>query len=72
MDPAWAVVASALISGPLMWLLYKLDKRNTHQHGKAVDLIKSVKDDITDVKHMQIWMDRKLDRHIEQDHAIND
>lgn len=72
MDPAWAVVASALISGPLMWLLYKLDKRNTDQHGKAVDLIKSVKSDIREVKHMQVWMDKKLDRHIEQDHAIND
>lgn len=72
MDAAWAVVASALISGPLMWVLYKFDKRNTDQHGKAVDLIKSVKQDIKDVKHMQVWMDTKLDRHIEQDHAINE
>lgn len=69
MDAAWAVVVSALISGPLMWLLYRLDKRNTHQHGQAVDLIKSVKQDVKDVKSMQIWMDKKLDRHIEQDHA---
>lgn len=69
MDAAWAVVISALISGPLMWLLYRLDKRNTHQHGQAVDLIKSVKQDVKDVKSMQIWMDKKLDRHIEQDHA---
>lgn len=69
MEAAWAVVVSALISGPLMWLLYRLDKRNTHQHGQAVDLIKSVKQDVKDVKSMQIWMDKKLDRHIEQDHA---
>jgi len=69
MDAAWAVVLSALISGPLMWVLYRLDKRNTDQHGKAVDLIKSVKDDVQEVKHMQVWMDKKLDRHIEQDHA---
>lgn len=72
MDAAWAVVVSALISGPLMWLLYRLDKRNTHQHGQAVDLIKSVKEDVKDVKTMQVWMDKKLDRHIEQDHAVND
>lgn len=72
MDAAWAVVISALISGPLMWLLYRLDKRNTHQHGQAVDLIKSVKEDVKEVKSMQLWMDRKLDRHIEQDHAVND
>jgi hypothetical protein len=69
MDPAWAVVLSALISGPLMWLLYRLEKKNTDQHGKAVDLIKSVKDDVQEVKHMQVWMDKKLDKHIEQDHA---
>lgn len=69
MDAAWAVVVSALISGPLMWLLYRLDKRNTHQHGQAVDLIKSVKQDVQDVKTMQVWIDKKLDRHIEQDHA---
>ena len=72
MDAAWAVVLSALISGPLMWVLYRLDKRNTDQHGKAVDLIKSVKDDVQEVKHMQVWMDKKLDRHIEQDHAVNE
>ena len=69
MDAAWAVILSALISGPLMWVLYRLDKRNTDQHGKAVDLIKSVKDDVQEVKHMQVWMDKKLDKHIEQDHA---
>jgi hypothetical protein len=71
MDPAWAVVLSALISGPLMWLLYRLEKKNTDQHGKAVDLIKSVKDDVQEVKHMQVWIDKKLDKHIEQDHAVN-
>lgn len=69
MDAAWAVVVSALISGPLMWVLYKFDKRNTDQHGKAVDLIKSVKHDIQEVKDMQVWIDTKLDKHIEQDHA---
>ena len=69
MDPAWEVVLSALISGPLMWLLYRLEKKNTDQHGKAVDLIKSVKDDVREVKHMQVWIDKKLDKHIEQDHA---
>lgn len=71
MDAAWAVVVSALISGPLMWVLYRLDKNNTEQHGKAVDLIQSVKDDVKDVKDMQVWMDLKLDKHIDEDHASN-
>ena len=55
-----------------MWLLYRLDKRNTGQHGEAIDLIKSIKNDITEVKQIQVWTDLKFDRHIEQDHdAIN-
>ncbi len=51
-----------------MWVLYRLDKRNTSQHGQAVDLIQSVKHDVKEVKDMQVWMDMKLDKHIDQDH----
>ena len=51
-----------------MWLLYRLEKKNTEQHGSAVELIKSVKKDVSEVKDMQVWMDLKLDRHVEQDH----
>lgn len=69
MNAAWSGIIVALISGPLMWFLYQLDKRNTKQHGDAVELIKSVKGDVKDVKEMQVWMDLKLDKHIEQDHA---
>lgn len=65
---AYSAIIVALISGPLMWLLYRLEKKNTDQHGQAIDLIASVKDDIKEVKDMQIWMDLKLDRHVEQDH----
>jgi hypothetical protein len=71
MDTEWAVVASALISGPLMWLLYRLDKRNTKQHGESVNILKSVQEDVKDVKDMQVWMDLKLDKHIKEDHANN-
>lgn len=68
MDATWSAVMVALISGPLMWLLYRLDKRNTDQHGEAVELIKSIKQDITEVKQIQVWTDLKFDRHVEQDH----
>lgn len=71
MTAAWSGILVALISGPLMWVLYRLDKRNTHQHGQAVDLIKSVKHDVKEVKDMQVWMDLKLDKHIDQDHHAN-
>ena len=69
MNAAWSAVIVALISGPLMWVLFRLDRRNTEQHGQAVNLIKTVKKDVEEVKDMQVWMDKKLDRHIEQDHG---
>ena len=65
---AYSAIIVALVSGPIMWLLYRLDRRNTEQHGSAVNLIQSVKKDISEVKDMQVWMDLKLDRHVEQDH----
>ena len=68
MSAAWSGVIVALISGPIMWLLYRLDKRNTVQHGEAIDLIKSIKKDITEIKQIQVWTDLKFDRHIEQEH----
>ena len=71
MTAAWSGLLVALISGPIMWLLYRLDKKNTEQHGDAVDLIKSVKKDVAEVKDMQVWMDLKFDRHLEQDHNGN-
>lgn len=68
MNAAWSAIIVALIGGPLMWTLHRLDRRNTQQHGQAVDLIKEVRKDVKEVKDTQIWMDKKLDRHIEEGH----
>jgi len=68
MDATWSAVIVALISGPIMWLLYRLDKNNSSQHGEAIELIKSVKDDIQEVKDMQVWTDSKLTKHTQEDH----
>ena len=62
MDATAIVVA--VISGPLMWLLWRFDKRNTAQHGEAVNLIKQVKDDVRDVQRDVNKVDAKLDIHI--------
>lgn len=71
MEAALAVIVAALISGPLMWLLYRLDKNNTEQHGKSVEMLESLQSDVKDVKNMQVWMDLKFDKHIEENHANN-
>lgn len=68
MEAALAAVMVALISGPLMWLLYRLDRNNSSQHNTAVELIKSVKTDIQEIKDMQVWTDLKLTRHTKEDH----
>ena len=69
MSAAWSAIIVALITGPIMWVLHRLDKRNTEQHGQAVNLIKEVKRDVKDVRDAQVWMDKKLDRHLEEDHG---
>ena len=50
MNAAWAAVVVAMISGPLMWVLYRFDKRNTQQHGEAVKIIQEVKCKVSDVQ----------------------
>ena len=62
MSPAWSAILVALISGPIMWVLYRLDKRNTEQHGNAVDLIRQVKNDVKEVKDIQVWTNLKIDQ----------
>ena len=49
-NAAWAAVVVALISGPLMWVLYRFDRRNTQQHGEAVKIIQEVKCKVSDVQ----------------------
>jgi hypothetical protein len=53
MSAAWASIIVALISGPIMWVLYRLDRRNTQQHGQAVDLIKEIKRDVSSMRLVQ-------------------
>ena len=65
---AYSAIVVALISGPIMWLLYRLEKKNTNEHGQVITLLATVKNDIKEVKDMQVWMDLKLDRHVEQEH----
>lgn len=62
MSAAWASIVVALISGPIMWVLYRFDKRNTEQHGQAVDLIKEVKRDVGNIKLIQSLTNFKIDR----------
>lgn len=50
MEAVYVPIIVALISGPLMWLLFRFDKRNTEQHGRSMDLLKDIHTDVEEVK----------------------
>lgn len=39
MTAAITAICVALIAGPMMWLLARLDRRNTEQHGQSVEIL---------------------------------
>jgi len=69
MSPEVAAIIAAIIGGPLMWGLYKFDKRNTKQHGEAVSLIKEVRDNVSHVQRDVNKVDAKLDIYIAEHEA---
>lgn len=50
MTAAWSAVVVALVGGPVMWALYRLDKRNTQQHGQSIQIIQEVQENVKDIK----------------------
>jgi hypothetical protein len=57
MDWGWVPIVVAVIAGPMMWMLHRLDKKNDQQHadnGKVLVSIKEAvlenRDDIREVK----------------------
>lgn len=50
MSEAITAIVVAVIGGPVMWLLYRLDKRNTQQHGQSIAIIQEVQSNVRDMK----------------------
>lgn len=42
MEVALVPIAVALIGGPVMWFLHRLDRRNTHQHDGNMGVLKRI------------------------------
>ena len=62
----WFVpIAVALISGPLVVLMSRFDKRNTEQHDRNMEELKRIGDSIDDVSVKVTKLDDRLDRHVE-------
>jgi hypothetical protein len=67
MDWGWVPIAVALIGGPLMFMLHRFDKRNSEQHGKSMQVLKGIAEDVSEVKSDVAEL--KADhRHLAADH----
>lgn len=70
----WAAVVVAIIGagGPLMWLINRLDKRNSSQHAQSIDVqqqtLAQVRAARKDISRLEVRVDRHLEWHAEDKH----
>ena len=57
-------LAVALIGGPVMWLLARLDRRNTKQHGQSIDILERLDGKVDRLDGKIDRLDTKIDNHI--------
>lgn len=62
MEPVYIPVVVALIGGPVMWFLSRLDKRNTEQHGRSMEILERVEGKVDRVDGKVDRLDGKVDR----------
>lgn len=56
-------LAVALIGGPVMWLLARLDRRNTTQHGQSIDILERLDSKVDRLDGKVDRLDGKIDTH---------
>jgi len=61
---AIAIIATALIGGPIMWLLTRLDRKNTEQHQENNDLLNKIDRKVDRLDEKVDRVDRQIDRHL--------
>lgn len=57
-------LAVALIGGPVMWLLARLDRRNTKQHGQSIDILQRLDGKVDRLDSKIDRLDTNFDNHI--------
>jgi len=62
MEPVYIPIVVALIGGPVMWFLNRLDKRNTEQHGRSMEILERVETKVDRVDGKVDRLDGKVDR----------
>lgn len=65
MDPWWVTIVVAVITGPVVVLMRRFDKRNTEQHDRNMDELRRIGRSVESVGDKVDRLDDRLDRHIE-------
>ena len=63
MKEIYVPIIVALIGSPLVWVLNRLDKRNTEQHANSMQVLQEIKEDMREAKqdiknHIQWHLDK--------------
>ena len=65
MEAVLVPIVVALIGGPLMWLLRRLDKKNDAQHATSLEALTRIEQTVSRVDRKVERLDERLDRHID-------
>lgn len=60
MDSVLAPIIVALIGGPIMWLLARLDRNNTKQHGQSIQVLTRVEAKVDRLDSKTDHLDNKV------------
>ena len=66
-------IVVAVIAGPIMWLLHRLDRHNTEQHNNNLDALRQIDSKVDDVNskishHIEWHLDRTDTSDANSDH----
>ena len=64
-EPWWVGIAVAIIGGPMMWLLRRLDRRNTEQHRNNMDVAATTLAEVKAARSDIARVEQRVDRHME-------
>jgi hypothetical protein len=64
MEAAIAAVVVALIGGPVMWKLNRLDRKNSAEHAENQNALTQIIADVSQVHGIASRVDARLDEHI--------
>jgi len=63
----WAAIVVAVVGagGPLMWLINRLDKRNTSQHAQSIEVQQQTLAQVRAARKDIMRLEGRVDRHLE-------